>query len=75
MIIFSHLFIPHTDSIHKKVHSVLITVFLAAAADIYDFAEYQNEHHIVDYINMNVLYGFFKFSSIHLLQLLKFRLL
>ena len=56
MVIFSHLFIPHTDNLHKEIHSNLITVFLAQAADIYDFSEYQTQ----SVVNVNVIYGYLK---------------
>ena len=56
-IIFSHLFIPHTDTLHKEVHSTLITFHIAGAADVYDFAEYINDAVVLTYIDANVLMG------------------
>ena len=58
MVILSHLLIPHTKILHQKVHSDLITLFLAQAADIYDFSEYQNQDIIDNYAEMNILYGY-----------------
>ena len=61
MVIFSHLFIPHTDNLHKKVHSNLIIVFLAQAADIYDFSEYQTQ----SMVNVNIIYGYLFLNMIN----------
>ena len=52
-VILAHLWIPHKESLNKQSHSVLITIFLAAAADIFDFAEYNNEH-LIDSVGVDV---------------------
>ena len=44
IMIIAHLWIPHKESLNKHTHSVLITIYIAAAADIFDFSEYNNDH-------------------------------
>lgn len=45
--------------IHKKLHSSLYIILISTAADIVDFAEYSNDHEIVNHYGVDLIWGIF----------------
>ena len=56
VVILAQMWTPHKKSVNIKIRSMLISVFLAAASDIYDFSEYANELEVTNHVNVNVIF-------------------
>ncbi len=57
--------------IHKKLHSSLYIILISTAADIVDFAEYSNDHEIVNHYGVDFIWGilfFFHFFCFQKIQ-------
>lgn len=58
-VIFLRWMTPLSEHMSVKAHSGLISLFLAAAADVVDFIEYSSTEKIVDFTGINLIYGKF----------------